>query len=147
MKKKKNILFICKYNRFRSRVAEAYFNKINKNKLINVKSAGIIKGFLPLDKAQVRTAKSYGIFIKGKPKSVSSKMLSETDEIIIVANDVPKGIFKFKNRYIQKIHVWKVPDVLRGNDILGDKKIIEIIMKKVEGLIKELKKLKRTNPR
>jgi len=25
------IPFICKYNRFRSKIAEAYFNKINKN--------------------------------------------------------------------------------------------------------------------
>ena len=46
----KSILFVCKYNRFRSRVAEAYFKKINKNKNISVKSAGIIKGNLPLDK-------------------------------------------------------------------------------------------------
>ena len=29
---KKNILFVCKYNRFRSKVAEAYFNSLNKNK-------------------------------------------------------------------------------------------------------------------
>ena len=42
--KKTNILFVCKYNRFRSKIAEAYFNKINKNKLVSVKSAGIIRG-------------------------------------------------------------------------------------------------------
>ena len=34
------ILFICKYNRFRSRVAAAYFKKINKNSKIKVESAG-----------------------------------------------------------------------------------------------------------
>ncbi len=30
-----NIIFVCKYNRFRSRVAEAYFKKINKDKNIH----------------------------------------------------------------------------------------------------------------
>ena len=29
-----NILFICKFNRFRSKVAEALFNKLNKKTLI-----------------------------------------------------------------------------------------------------------------
>ena len=45
-----NIIFVCKYNRFRSRVAEAYFNKINRNKNIHAYSRGVIRGDYPLDK-------------------------------------------------------------------------------------------------
>ena len=52
-----NILFVCRYNRFRSRTAEAYFKKINKNKKIKVKSAGIFKGNYPLSPIQVKTGK------------------------------------------------------------------------------------------
>ena len=39
----KNILFVCKHNVFRSKIAEAYFKKVNQNREINAKSAGIIK--------------------------------------------------------------------------------------------------------
>ena len=45
------ILFICRHNRFRSKIAEGYFNKINKN--VKVKSAGIFIGN-PLDKTQTK---------------------------------------------------------------------------------------------
>lgn len=38
------ILFICKYNAFRSRIAEEYFKKINKNSKIQVISRGFIMG-------------------------------------------------------------------------------------------------------
>jgi len=40
------ILFVCKYNRFRSQFAEKYFRRINKN--LKVSSAGIIKVDKPL---------------------------------------------------------------------------------------------------
>ena len=36
------ILFVCRHNRFRSKVAEAIFNKLNKNKEIQIESAGLI---------------------------------------------------------------------------------------------------------
>ena len=39
-----NILFVCKHNVFRSRVAEAYFKAINQNKNLKASSAGPIKG-------------------------------------------------------------------------------------------------------
>ena len=45
------ILFICKYNAFRSKVAESYFNKMNKNKKIKAFSRGFIMGGAP-DKSQ-----------------------------------------------------------------------------------------------
>jgi len=36
------ILFVCKHNRFRSKVAEAFFNKLKKNKKIKAESAGLV---------------------------------------------------------------------------------------------------------
>ena len=134
---KKSILFVCKYNKFRSRVAEAYFKKINKNKNISVKSAGLIQGN-PIKKLEKLISKNMGITISGNPKIMSSKQLSKIDIIIIVANDVPKEIFKYKGKYIQKLVVWKIKDNL--NDKPKEvEKIIKQIMKKVDSLVEELK--------
>jgi len=134
-----NILFVCKYNRFRSRVAEAYFKKINKDESINASSGGIIKGFLPLDKDEVRVAKNFGISILGKPRALSVELLKSQDKIIVVANDVPKKVFSY-GAYKNKVEIWKIPDANEGKT--QDKRlseIIEKIIKKVDNLNKELK--------
>jgi len=138
--KKQNILFICKFNRFRSKVAEAYFKKINKNNKISAESAGLIKGNL-IDKFQQKISKNFGIIIKGSQKTLSSKQLSKIDIIIIVANDVPKKIFKFKGRYIQKVIVWKIKDEYNNNKE-NVENIIKQIIKKVDSLLIKLEKEK-----
>ena len=58
-----NVLFICKYNRFRSKVAEAYFKNLIKeyDHEFKAKSAGIIRGQYPLDSNQIKIAKKFGI--------------------------------------------------------------------------------------
>jgi len=53
---------------FRSQIAKAYFNKINRNKNIEVESAGLIRGYLPLDKQQVGVAKKTWNKLKRNPK-------------------------------------------------------------------------------
>jgi len=130
--KRQRILFVCKYNRFRSQVAESYYRKIGGK---NGKSAGIFLGRYPLDKQQRELAKQQGIIINKKPETISTALLRETDTIIIVANDVPKEIFKYGVKYLQKIIVWKIPDEMNNSEknIL---KIIKAIKKKVEGLVK-----------
>ena len=75
--KSKNILFVCKYNRFRSRVAEAYFKKINK-KNISAFSAGVFRGDYPLDKQELEVCKKLGINIEGKPKNIELSVFQET---------------------------------------------------------------------
>jgi protein-tyrosine-phosphatase len=132
------ILFVCKYNRFRSRVAEAYFNKINKNKKIKAESAGIIRGFYPLNKTQVKNAEKFGINIIGKPRGLSMELLKRIDLIVITANDVSKEIFQFNKKYLQKIIVWKIQDVKRGSNEKGNIKSIKLIIRKVNELVKEL---------
>ncbi len=136
-----NILFVCRYNRFRSRVAEAYFKKINRNKNIHAKSAGIIRGSYPLDKNQVEVAKQMGIRISGKPQGLSTDLLIKTDLIIIVANDVPKRIFKYDG-YKGKVIVWRVKDATdTENKVLIEKRINKII-KKVRRFVDKLRRTK-----
>jgi protein-tyrosine-phosphatase len=134
----KKILFVCKYNRFRSRIAEAYFNKINKNKNFKAESAGIFKGSYPLDSQQLELTKKQSINIQGKPRGISVNLLKKMDIIIIVADNIPKNLFKFKDKYLQEIIVWKIPDGQNGNEenII---KIINSIKNKVDILTKKLK--------
>lgn len=140
--KKINILFVCKYNRFRSRVAEAYFKKINRNKKISASSAGLIQGFFPLDKDQVRIAKNdFGININGKPRAMSMNLLKKQDMIIVIADDVPRNIFNYK-WYKDRIFSWKIRD---NNDNSTDKEIRKTIMqiiKKIDDLNNKLEKAK-----
>jgi len=124
--KTKNILFVCKWNRFRSKIAENYFNKKNKNKNIKSKSAGLFKGFLPLDRYQIDLAKKFGIKLAGKPQAISYELLKWQDIIVIISDDIPKSIFKDKRRK-KKIFIWKFKDVKYG-DVNGTKKLINNII-------------------
>ncbi len=132
----KNTLFICKHNVFRSRYAEAYFKKLNKNPSTKVKSAGIIKRN-HLDKNQVNIAKQRGIKLKGIPTKINKKLLNWQDTIIIAADDVPPEIFKDYKRYIKRLIIWKIPDNTNGNK-KEIKKIMILIEKRVKSFIKSL---------
>jgi len=135
-----NILFVCRYNRFRSRIAEAYFKKVNKSKRIKVKSAGLIKGN-PLNKFTVEIAKNLGLDIKGKVKGLSSKLIAWQNLTVIVADDVPPEVFEKNKQYGKKVIIWKIKDVkyVQTGEI---KKLAKIIMKKVDILNKDLEKEK-----
>ena len=135
MKKKINILFVCKYNRFRSQIAEQLFSKYNKNRNIKVKSAGIIKGNYPLSPPQVKVANSLGIKLNKRPRGVDVALVKNTNLIVIVANDVPKNIFAFNRKYFQKIIIWNIKD-----DHTGNKKEIKSIIKTIEIKVKKLVK-------
>jgi protein-tyrosine-phosphatase len=137
MVKKIKILFVCRYNRFRSRIAEAYFKKINQNKNISVKSAGLIQGS-PVNLKEVSTLKKIGIDISGKPHGLTSKILAWQNVTIIVADDVPEQVFNKNKKYGKKVIVWKIKDTNsnKEKDLL---KIAKIIINKVNSLkIEEL---------
>ena len=133
------ILFVCKNNRFRSRIATEYFNKINKNKKVKGGGAGVVVG-APLTNFQLRIAKNAGINIKGKPRGLSSKLLIEQDIIVIVADNVPSLIFKDRE-YKAKVVRWNIKDVY-DNDEKKILKTIGKIKKKVERLVKKLENIK-----
>jgi len=128
------ILFVCKYNRFRSKVAEALFNKLNKNKKYTAQSAGLIVE-KPIHKNVLALEKLYDIKLNKTPHSVTESSLENSDILIVTANDVPPQLFKNK---VKKIIVWKIPDTTQDNK----KRIIKLtnqIKNKVNGLIKKLK--------
>ena len=134
--KKTNILFVCRYNRFRSRVALACFNKINKNKNIKAKSAGLIKGN-PLNPKTVAIAKRFGIDVSGKTQGLSSKLLAWQNMVVIVADDVPEQVFDKNKQYGKEVLVWKIRDS-KEYDTKEIKRLIREISEKVEELNKEL---------
>ena len=137
----KKILFVCKYNAFRSRVAEEYFNKINsKNKAI---SRGIIMGE-DSDGVQRNIAKSIleVNITKRKPIPLTFQDMRNCDLIIVVANDIPKIIFNYPLSSIQKkLIIWKIKDEQNRNEA-NIRKIVLTIKKKVDTLVKKLEKRK-----
>ncbi|MEK6850023.1 MAG: hypothetical protein AABX85_00425 [Nanoarchaeota archaeon] len=102
------ILFICKYNRFRSKCAEALFIKYNKNKNHEVKSAGIlidaVRPFMAqgvVDELKERGAE----VVDRKSQEVNETLIKWADRIIIVADNVDiDGFLK------GKVEVWPVRD-------------------------------------
>ena len=142
----KRVLFICKHNIFRSRIAEMLFNKFNKNKDYKASSAGLIrwkkrdlkgvKGFL----AEKTVAKKYGLNLKVKSKSINSSILKKTDLLVIVANDVPKSIFEKERSFNGKLIVWKITDVKpkdKDKELVAEK-AIKFIENKVKNLVDNL---------
>ena len=130
-----NILFICKYNRFRSKVAEAYFNK-NRPEHHKAKSAGIVPG-IPIYKDIIYDCMKSGIEITGHPIGINHKMLMWSDVIIIISDNIPKYLFleEIKNDKKRAIK-WSIKDAKTRNQ---RSLIIKKICKKIDVLIKELK--------
>ncbi|OIO80412.1 hypothetical protein AUJ84_03570 [Candidatus Pacearchaeota archaeon CG1_02_32_132] len=128
-------LFICKHNRFRSKIAESWFNKLNNGKH-EVKSSGLLEGSYPLEKSQVRVAKRLGVPIDRHPKATSTKLLDWADYIIIVANDVPKELFEGYNKKAKRI-VWKIEDKYNDNEN-NIERIINEVGLKVKNLMENL---------
>lgn len=130
-----NILFICRHNCFRSKIAEAYFNKINPHKSISVRGAGLFPG-VHTNSSQARVAKSLGVFMKGKPHPITIKLLHWADILVVVADNIPSELFK-KEEFKGKLIVWKVRDAHANNpkDIArAVKEIIQHINKFVKTL-------------
>ncbi|MBU0894689.1 MAG: hypothetical protein KKF48_00295 [Nanoarchaeota archaeon] len=124
---KKNILFVCKHNRFRSKIAETYFKKINKK--FRVKSAGIFKGF-SVNKKLVDIGKKFGLKINRRTRGLSEKLIKNQDVVVIVANNVPASLFKGR---VKKLIVWKISDT-NQKDTKKIKEVIKKIIKRVDGL-------------
>ena len=101
----KNILFICRYNRFRSKFAEAFFNTMNTNPDIQAKSAGLFKGN-PISQSILQQAESHGIVLTKTPQAISEDLLDWQDIIIVVADNVPIQIFDDHRIVSEKIEVW-----------------------------------------
>ncbi len=128
------ILFVCKHNRFRSKIAEAFFKKLNRNKKIKAKSVGLsLDPLRPyIEKNVIGIMKERGYNIKGKPKQATHTFIKKFDLIIIVADNVNNKSF---SDIKVKIIKWKIPDC-DGSDIKSIKKIINEIENKVKSILK-----------
>ena len=111
-------------NRFRSKSAEALFNKYNKNKDIEVKSAGVQIDILNPFVAQnvINDLKERGAkVVSEKPQSVNDALIKWADKIIITADNVNPDIFPEEKR-----EVWLVGDASEY-DPIGIKRGIDDI--------------------
>ena len=133
----KAILFVCKHNKFRSKIAEAFFNKLNQNKNYIAKSAGLLPGLDTFDKKQVEVAKKFGIELRGKSKPITIDLLRKIDLMVIVADDVPPEIFHDKRYGEREEIVWKIRDDI-NNEENEAYKIIEELVKRVKHLVESL---------
>lgn len=135
------LLFICKYNAFRSRVAEEYFKKINRNKKIKAISRGFIYGGDADIEQQELVKEMLGINItKRKPLQLTIKDLKEADLVIVVADDIPKIMFNYKlGMFVKKIVFWKIKDEQFKNKS-NIKNIIFQIKERVDNLNKTLER-------
>ena len=137
-----NVLFVCKHNMFRSKVSEAYFKKLNKNKHVKASSAGPVKGYTKLDKREVAVAKKLGIRMVGRPRGLSYDLLRKQDVVVNTADDVPSSLLRDK-RYMKKdlkLLTWSVSDANASSGSQEIEKIIRKLMKKVEVLVKQLER-------
>jgi len=127
-----NILFICRHNRFRSKVAEAIAKNLTKNiKHINIKSAGIkldtLRLFIANNVLLSLKEKNYP-YKNEKPRKINEQDIIWADKIIIVADNVSKETFPK-----EKTEVWEISDTDEKN-----KKEIKEIMNQIEDKVKEL---------
>ena len=139
--KPKKILFICKHNIFRSRVAEEY---MKQNSNYDISSAGIIKG-ISLPESQRRAAVKFGLDISFNSKTLGISLLRQQDLVVVIANDVPKKIFENPLYNLKgKLVFWGIKDVknLFNPDEKDSETIIKAIIKKADALIKQLEKSK-----
>lgn len=134
----KRILFICRYNRFRSVLAEAFFNKLNKNKSVKVKSAGIIKGY-PLSDNVKKIARELDIKIKKSPEGLTAPVIKWQNITVIVADDIPPKLFDKNKKFGKRVIVWKIKDVNEKVDFVKIRKKALEINGKVRSLVKEFK--------
>ena len=137
-----NILFICRHNRFRSKVAEAFFNKYNKDRGNKVRSAGVMVDLLYEYSSSniVKALEEKNAKVESeKSRQVDEYLLKWADKVIIVADNVNKNVFEGKD-----VEKWEVEDCSQ-EDMNGIRLRVDIIEKKVKGLIKKLSRYKSLN--
>lgn len=133
-----DILFICKHNRFRSKVAEALFNKlIKKRRMKNIRAFS--RG-TELDKERMyiapevkRALRKFGVRkVDNEPRKLTKSMIKRADIIIIAADNAD---VKASGKRIIK---WRISDTSQDNykEILRRTKDIEKRVKKLVNLLK-----------
>jgi protein-tyrosine-phosphatase len=131
-----NILFICKYNSFRSKGVESFFKKHNKNNKLKVKSAGLITGYKKHPNIHKATQK-LNIDISGRAVNLTIDLLKWHDIIILVADDVPLNFFTTIHK-VKKIIHWKIADAEKET-VSSRVYVLKKIDKKIRKLVNDFK--------
>src|SRR3990172_5316899 len=128
-----NILFVCKHNRFRSKVAEALFRHCYKGDSVRVKSAGVIIDMMHpyVSRGAYSVLRERGISLRDDGAvALDSFLFKWADKIIIVADNVSPDMFRNKELLENKsVKIWPVQDVSE-TDIEGIRRKINEIEKK-----------------
>lgn len=127
------VLFVCVENSFRSKIAEAYFNKYAPEGWIAI-SAGTMPA-MSVHPNVVKLMAEEGIEISNhRPRLLTKELQEQSDLAVIVCSGTSCPVV-----YSRKIETWNIPD---PSDMSIDeaRKIKEIIKKKVLELINNLNK-------
>lgn len=124
------ILFICKYNRLRSKIAENLFRYYDKDKKHQVKSAGLrsylLSPFIVPRAKQLLEQRGVKVF-DDSSMMVNGYLLKWSDKIVVVADDISIDIFPN-----EKTQVWEVSDI----DDKDDRKVA-VKIDEIEVLVKD----------
>ena len=136
-----NLLFVCKHNRFRSKVAEALFRYYYKGDSVKTKSAGTIVDLMHpyVSRAVHSVLREKGVSIRddGAVK-LDSFMLKWADRIIIVADNISPDMFRDREMIGDKpVAFWAIRDVSE-TDIDGIRKKTDEIEQRILEMIKTL---------
>ena len=126
------ILFICKHNIFRSRIAEEYAKRVTNH---IVSSAGLITSHNNMSDFQNKVCKQMGLNIPNESKPINVEELQKQDLVIIVANDISKTIFMNPIYNLSgKIKKWNIKDADLNSNKNNIINIINQIKKRVDKL-------------
>lgn len=133
-----NILFVCRYNNFRSKFAAAIFNSENTNSAHVAKSAGIQTNGMPgqktLDEIAV-VAKKLGYEILSEKTAYDAESIKWADVIVNVASDV-----ELESITDKRIVIWNIDDAPNSSTADVRTAVILKVKQKVLDLLNELNK-------
>jgi len=119
------ILFVCRFNRFRSRIAEGIFKKLNADDGVVCSSAGIEvdeeRSYVCDNVLNIMKDRGYEVF--GKSKLVSSLNLKDYNRIVVVADNVSEDDF---GEFTENVSFWNVSDCGEENEECIEKAVNEI---------------------
>ena len=132
----KKIIFVCKHNAFRSKVAEAVFKKKYRGSKYKAISRGVIVGPFIYPNTK-KVVKECGYVISGKPRGLTHNEVRDADILIVVANDVPRALFENYEKSGKELIVWEIEDTTteKSEQI---KNIVGKIEKKVSEFVEGL---------
>ena len=125
-----NILFVCKHNRFRSKVAEAFFRHHYKGNSVKAKSAGTVLDLMNpyIARNVTRIMRDKGISMRDDGAvRIDSFILNWANKIIIVGDNVASEMFKDKD-----VAFWPIGDASEEDVETISRRVDEIEKKIIE---------------